>query len=161
PLVVVVAPQVQHAVIAVPALQHVHHGRNVRLGGALQERQQVGDDLECVVARAADQQVLGQAVGAAGEHVVALFTQDPVLAGATDQHVIAGAAQHDVTAYHVGAGGEFLDGRGFVVDPDGQVVLGRHAARRRNLEQVAAGRHAADVDAAALLAGKIEHGSGN
>jgi len=117
-------------------------------------RQAIGEHLVDVIALAAPEQVGCVAVIAAGKHVVARSAEDPILAGAALQHVVALAAENHVAADRhrgvgergdraagevgeAGAEHEFVGAIGPAdkrADPDAEVVARR--GRARHLERV-------------------------
>ena len=152
-----VAAEEQHAIIARAAVEAIGQRRDEGVRGALDERQAVGQQLEGVVAVAAEEQVLGLPVVAAGEHIVAGLAEDPVLAGAALQHVVAGAAEDHIAAFEVNAIGERLDLRRRIVDLEREVIDRRHVARRVHFHHVVAGCDAAEIERTVAFAGQVQH----
>ncbi len=159
PEAVQVAAQVQHAVLARPAVEAVGEGQRP---GVVCRTQRLRDHLERVVALAAEEQVALLVVHPAGEDVVALFAEDPVLARPAAEDVVALAAEDHVLAYHVAPAAQ-LDLRrlGPVAQVDRHVVDRRREVGGGDLEVV---RHAgleigvvAEVQRRARLARQVQH----
>ena len=146
----------QHAVVAAAAVETIGQGLQALLAVA-QQRGAIRNDLEGVIAFAAEQQVFGLPVEAAGEHVVAVAAEDPVLACPALQRVVAGAAQDHVAALDHRLVGEIERRRiGRRAQVDGEVVGGGNLLRRIDPQQVIAGGEAGKRHHAVLFAREVE-----
>ena len=151
-----VATLEQHAVVAATAVEAVGQRLQAFLA-VVEQRRAIRNDLEGVVALAAEQEVFGLAIEAAGQHVVAGTAEDPVFARATLQHIVAIAAQDHVAALDQGLVGEIPRRRvRRRAQIDREAVGGRDLLRRIDPQQVVARRESGKGQHAVLLAGEVE-----
>ena len=109
PTSIKVSTKEEYSICSVATNELITECRYVRLRGWIkvgvwliaQQRQCIRDDLERVIAGAAEQQVAGLAVCAACQDVVAFVSKDPVFARTALQNVVARATQNHVPALGV------------------------------------------------------------